>query len=362
VGLFPKDRDLTRPPTEVELRVDAHALRLPDGAQEVRLDRFLAHHLHWRSRTSIQELVRSEHVLVDPATPDHPRGSGALAVERRPGRRLRHGSRVVVVIPEGLRLPQGPTSADELVVLWEDESALAVDKPAFVVVHPSHRHPTDTLIQRVHARYGVGREGREGAPRLCHRLDRETSGIVLVGKDPRSHSALRKQFERKQVEKEYLALVLGAPEGEEGVIEFPIARARASRVGLKMAVLADGLPSRTEWRVVERRPHCTLVAARPITGRQHQIRVHMEAIGHPLVGDKLYGGDDRLFEKGLQGALERLDWEALGMTRHALHNHKLAFVSPASRARVEVASPLPADMRAYLEGAAVPSEGRGPSS
>src|SRR6186713_203834 len=140
MGLFPKDRDLTQSPKEVELRVDASDLRMRTDAVEIRLDAFLVRHLTWRSRTSIQDLIRDGQVLVDASTPDHPRGSGLPLVETRPGRWLRHGSRVVVLIPEHLRLATiGPTS-DDLTVLYEDEGILAVDKPPFVAVHPGGRH------------------------------------------------------------------------------------------------------------------------------------------------------------------------------------------------------------------------------
>jgi 23S rRNA pseudouridine1911/1915/1917 synthase len=289
-------------------------------------------------------------VLVDASTPESPRGTGRATEERRPGRKLRHGARVVVVIPEELRRPMvGPTS-DDLVVLYEDRCVVAVDKPAGVAVHPSGRHLTDTLIQRVHARYGAGYElEKEGAPRLCHRLDRETSGIVLVSRDPAAHADVQQQFERRQVDKEYLTIVRGVPEREGGTIDLPIGPARASSVGLKMAVAIDGWPCRTDWRVVERHAGCALVSCKPVTGRQHQIRVHMAAIGHPVVGDKLYGDDELVFQRHLDGQLTAEDQRALGMARHALHNARVVFRTPDGGATIEVTSPLPPDMRAFLE-------------
>ena len=349
MGLFPKDRDLARPPTEVELRVDASDLRMRTDDVHLRLDAFLVHYLTWRSRASIQALIHDGFVLVDPSTPERPQGSGELAVERRPGRKLRHGSRVVVVIPEELRVPMLVSSSDDLVVLYEDEAVLAVDKPPNLAVHPSGRHLSDTLIQRVHARYGEGHElERGGAPRLCHRLDRETSGIVLVGKHPAAHADVMGQFERREVEKEYLAVVAGEPVDDGGRIDLPIGSSLASAVELKMSVLAEGQPSLTEWRVVERYRGCALVACLPHTGRQHQIRVHLAAIGHPVVGDKLYGDDEGLFQKGLEGTLSRADLRALGMPRQALHNHRVAFRSPATGTRIEVRSPLASDIAHYL--------------
>jgi 23S rRNA pseudouridine1911/1915/1917 synthase len=349
VGIFGRERDLTEAPREIELRVDASAWQRPHDSFEIRLDSFLARHLSWRSRTSLQELVRDGHVLVDPSSPDRPRGSGSAHEERRPGRKLRHGSRVVVVIPEELRRPMSGPTRGELTVLYEDRCIVAVDKPALVTVHPSGRHLTDTLIQRVHAVYGAGFElEREGAPRLCHRLDRETSGVVLCALDRAAHADVQQQFERREVGKEYLAIVHGVPERDAGVVDLPIGPARASSVGVKMAVAVDGQTCRTEWRVVERAERWALVSCAPLTGRQHQIRVHMAAIGHPLVGDKLYGEDELLFERGLDGTLTAADQAELGLARHALHNHRVVFRTPASGATVEVVSPLPADLRDWL--------------
>jgi 23S rRNA pseudouridine1911/1915/1917 synthase len=353
MGLFPKDRDLTRAPTQVELDVDCSDLRMKASEVDIRLDAFLARYLTWRSRTSIQALIHDGFVLVDASRPDAPRGLGEPVTETRPGRRLRHGSRVVVRIPDALRVPMLGKSSDELVVLYEDEAVVAVDKPANVPVHPAGRHMTDTLIQRVHAKYGAGFElERGGAPRLCHRLDRETSGIVLIGKHPEAHADVMRQFERRRVEKEYLAIVTGVPERDSGTVDAPLGPARASRVDLKITVAVDGWPARTDWRVLARHRDCALVSCVPITGRQHQIRVHMQLLGHPLVGDKIYGPDEDLFEKGLDGTLTNAELALLGLPRHALHNHRLAFRSPATDTRVEVRSELPADMRAWLDARA----------
>jgi len=348
MGLFGKERDLNLAPSHVELVVSANDWQRPHAGFELRLDSFLVHHLSWRSRTSIQDLIRTGHVLVDPSRPDRPHGGEEPFEERRPGRKLAHGSRVVVVIPEELRPVIGPAT-DELTVLYDDGRVLGVDKPAGVVVHPSGRHVSDTLIQRVHARYGGGFELEKlGAPRLCHRLDRETSGIVLVALDPPAHSDVQQQFERRQVEKEYLTIVRGNPDRESGVIDLPIGATRVSTVALKMQVAADGQDCRTEWNVVERFDDCALVACHPITGRQHQIRVHMHAIGHPVVGDKLYGVDDSLFERSLDDLLTDADRAELGMDRHALHNHRVVFRAPGTGERVEIESPMPNDMLEFL--------------
>jgi 23S rRNA pseudouridine1911/1915/1917 synthase len=266
----------------------------------------------------------------------------------------------VVTIPEDLRVPLaeralgtealGEALLGELQVLYRDECALAVDKPPLLPVHPSGRHLQGTLIQRLHALMGTDQLAREQRPRLCHRLDRETSGIVLVGLDPWSHAKIMRQFERRQVEKEYLAVVRGRPADDGGRISLPLGPARGSKIGLKIMVDPErGIDAATEWRVVERFRWVTLVACKLLTGRQHQIRVHMQSIGHPLVGDKLYGPSEMLFQRAADGTLSERDRELLELERHALHSHRLSFTSPRSGRRVEVVSPLARDLQAYLD-------------
>ncbi len=350
--LFPKDRDLSESPDHVELVVRASDLNLPVEEVHVRLDAFLAKFLHWRSRTSIEELIREGLVSVDPSDPAHPDGTGELVVEKRPGRKLLHGSRVVIEIPEPLRIQRVVSAASELTILYEDAQLLAVDKPPMLPVHPSGRHLADTLIQRVHARFDQKKERREFRIKLCHRLDRETSGLILLARDPGSHSKVMMQFERRETEKEYFCIVRGVPSAEGGRVDYDLGPDATSEVRLKMAPVAEGLPSVTHWRVLERYEDCALVACKPETGRQHQIRVHMDAIGHPLVGDKLYGVDEQFFLKAAANELTRADQEFLGLPRHALHNHRLVITHPFSGERVEMRSPLPEDMRQYLEGRA----------
>ena len=350
MGLYGKERDLSQAATEVVLAVDASAFGERHDEFEMRLDAFLAHHLSWRSRSSVQDLIRTGFVLVDASTPDKPRGTGTPVKETRPARRVRHGSTVVVVIPEPLRAQPTRADAGGVSVLHEDTAVLVVDKPPGMPVHPSGRYLSDTLIQRVHALYGAGYELEQGgAPRLCHRIDKDTSGVVVIGRHPEAHMEVRRQFEDREVEKEYLALVYGVPERDGGVIDYPIGPSKVSRIDLKMAVLVEGAPCRTEWRVVERARECALVACKPITGRQHQIRVHLSSIGHAIVGDKLYGPDEMLFEKALDGTLDERDMELLGLPRQALHAHRIVFKTPATNERLEVCAPLPRDMADYLD-------------
>lgn len=287
-------------------------------------------------------------MLVDVPAPDRADAAVEPAVETRPGRKLRNGSTVVVIIPPELRLEVSPYAVEDLVILHEDERTLVVDKPPGLAVHPAGRHLTDTLIQRVHARYRT-EPGARVPIKLCHRLDRETSGVILLAKDAEAHTALMQDFEHRRIGKQYLAIVRGNPEADEGVIDFPLAPARASEVRIKMAVASDGMEARTDWRVLERHEGCALLLCEPHTGRQHQIRVHMEAIGHPLVGDKLYGRDEDTFLRNALGELTREELRDLGLARHALHNHSLTFRVPGTETELRVESPLAADMRAYLE-------------
>ena len=350
MGLLPKDRDLNQPLEEIELLVDASDFQVKVETLSLRLDQFLGEHLTWRSRSSIQRLIKDGYVLVDPSTPEHPEGTGKTEPEGRPGRKLRHGSRVVVVIPEEHRLSLGTEGVGPLSILYEDDEVVVVDKPPLIAVHPSGRHMSDTLIQRVHAHFSGEIEAGEMMPRLCHRLDRETSGIVLVAKHPRTHPVLMGQFEGREVEKAYLAICHGTDLPEALSITDPMGPARASEIRLKMAVRADGLPSRTDIEVLEVAQGLSLVRCDLFTGRQHQIRVHLSARGHPIVGDKLYGEDDGLFLRAAAGELTDQDRMQLVLDRHALHNHKLVFDSPAE-GRVEVQSPLAQDMRQLFERA-----------
>lgn len=350
MGLFPRDRNLSRSVERVELWVRGSDFQLPPQEVQIRLDAFLTLRLAWRSRASVQKLIEDGFVLVAPAGPGLGPTEEEPRVERRSARNLRHGARVVVVIPPELRLPEVLADPGSLVVLYEDADVLAVEKPSGQVVHPSGKSLSGTLIQDVHARYAEASE-LPVPIRLCHRIDKETSGIVLFAKGARAHRQIRKQFERHQIEKEYLAIVHGSPGEDEGSIELPLGPAHASSVRLKIAVQAGGWESHTRWRVLERRGAFALLACTPLTGRQHQIRVHLAAIGHPLVGDKLYGDDEQLFVRGTRRELDERDLAALQLPRQALHNHRMVWSAPTGGGRREVTSPLPAELRAFLEGA-----------
>ncbi len=347
MGLFPKDRNLAVPPERVELPVRASDWQLRPDELEVRLDAFLQRFLSWRSRTSIQGLIHEGLVSVRPAEVER---RAELAVERRAARRLHHGALVVVRIPDELRLPALRAEPGALRVLHEDEDVLVVDKPPHLPVHPSGRHLADTLIQRIHAAYADQAAERAVPIRLCHRLDRETSGAVLCAKNRAAHRKLMLQFERRGIEKEYLAIVRGRPPGARGVVDRPLGPAHAGRVHLRIAIVEGGAPSRTRWELCETRGEHSLVRCWPETGRQHQIRVHLASIGCPLVGDKLYGEDEELFLREAAGTLDARDRERLELPRHALHHHRVRFRAPRGGEWRTVESPLAPDLAAFLEG------------
>ncbi len=367
MSLFPKDRNLSETLESVELEVRASDFGLRGEDVSMRLDSFLVHHLAWRSRASIQRLIKDGYVLVAASRPDDaPPGHRARALhrpppllppsgpprpERRPGRKLLDHSLVIVIVPEELRIQLDPASNGPVDIVFEDEYLVAVNKPAGLVVHPSGRHLSDTLIQRLHSHYA-----RAGSPlpvKLCHRLDRETSGLLLAAKDAESHAAVRARFEALQVEKRYLAVVHGIPEPAEGKIELDLGPSHTSAVRLKIAVQAGGWSARTDYKLLEHGRLITgtpgaLVACTPHTGRQHQIRVHLGAIGHPLVGDKLYGDDEERFIRASNEALTDEDEEALILAHHALHNERLRLEHPRTGKTLDLRAPLPRDVQGLL--------------
>lgn len=369
MALFPKHRNLNETLDRVELEVRASDFGMRGEDVALRLDSFLCHHLSWRSRASIQKLVKDGYVLVAASRPEAaPPGHRARAanrpppllppteaptVERRPGRKLLDRARVVVMIPAELQIDLDPASCGPIDIVYEDDFIVAVDKPADLVVHPSGRHMTDTLIQRLHAHYLKAGMPNPGAIKLCHRLDRETSGLLLAAKDAITHAAVRSAFERHEVEKRYLAVVHGRPAHNTGTIDLELGPSHASEVRLKIAVQAGGWESRTDYAVLETGtlPDGTpgaLLACTPRTGRQHQIRVHLAALGHPLVGDKLYGADETIFIRASNDELTEADRTALILDHHALHNERLGLLHPRTTERLELTAPLAADVRALL--------------
>jgi 23S rRNA pseudouridine1911/1915/1917 synthase len=312
------------------LEAARRSLLADPAAAGVRLDRWLASQLPDQSRARLQALIESGHVTLD--------GQPARA-----SLRLRAGQQVELVFP--LPEPSSPAAEDiPLAIVHQDSSLLVIDKPAGLVVHPGAGTASGTLVNallgRVKDLSGIGGVLRPG---IVHRLDRGTSGLLVVAKDDATHRDLARQFAGRRVEKEYLALVLGVPARAAGEIALPIGRDPVHRK--KMSVRAPrGREALTRYSVVEALDGAALLRVRLHTGRTHQIRVHLASIGHPVAGDETYGGRREPSSRRSESR------EALRtLRRPALHAARLAFEHPATRERVCFDSPLPADISAVLE-------------
>jgi len=239
-------------------------------------------------------------------------------------------------------------------VVFEDAELLVVDKPAGLPVHPNARYLDHTLTVLARAAY----PGRRIDP--AHRLDRETSGLLVCGCTPSSTRALKIAFSRGLVAKTYLALVLGAPSESRFSIEAALKLTGASGVQIRMHASADGLPSRTDFEVLERRERAggealALVACRPRTGRQHQIRAHLHHAGARLVGDKIYGPDEMIFDRFTKGAMTDGDRSALLLPRQALHAWRLTVPHPATGKPTDFEAPLAPDLQAFWDSCGAPA-------
>ena len=288
--------------------------------EKKRLDVFLASQQAELSRSRIKKLIEDHHVTIN----------GQPARVSTP---LKTGDRVRLDLPDAV--PQEVTAeAIPLAVVYEDEHLIAIDKPAGMVVHPAPGHRSGTLVNALlaHCRDLSGIGGVE-RPGIVHRLDKETSGLVLAAKTEAAHRALAKQFKDRKIKKVYLALVRGRMEQDRGTIDLPIARHRTHRQ--KMTGDKErGRDAQTAYEVVERRPGFTSLRLFPKTGRTHQIRVHLASMGHPILGDKIYGG------KAGPGAPS--------MTRQALHAHRLELSHPISGKPLALVAPMPSDMAKIL--------------
>ena len=292
-------------------------LRIEDPAE--RLDRHLAQELEGISRSVAQRLIRTGAVLVN--------GAPAKASYRP-----EVGDTVRIELPEESdEIPLAESIP--LRVLYEDEDLLVIDKDPGVVVHPGAGHCSGTLVNALLAYrpdIGVAFDDSE-RPGIVHRLDRDTTGALVVAARPEVRQALQRQFKSREVEKRYLALVYGDPMPPRGAIEAPIGRHPVHRK--RMAVLSEGgRPARTEYVVRERLITAALVDLLLLTGRTHQIRVHLSAIGYPVVGDKAYGPRR----------------ERIAAPRQMLHSWRLGFAHPVTGQRLVVEAPMPKDMEAVL--------------
>lgn len=315
---------------------DAIVLSFPVPKEQagLRLDRFICLRIPRLSRTRANEIVQSCAFFPD-------------GRKRRASDRVREGETVLLVRP-AMREPHTPM---HYAVLYEDADVVVVDKPAGLPMHPTATYHRHTLLKLMERDYG------DEAPMFCHRLDRETSGIVICSKHTTAEVELKRRFERREVGKRYVAIVRGEMENERGVIDAPM-RGAEDGPHVRMVIADDGLPAVTEWHLLERRRGASLVSLHPETGRQHQLRVHLASIGHPIVGDKLYGPE------GVQPFLDAIDdgltdalLGRLGHPRHALHAHRLEIPHPRTGALLEIEAPFPPDLVKLWDDPARPLRG-----
>jgi 23S rRNA pseudouridine1911/1915/1917 synthase len=296
-------------------------LRVPGGAAAQRVDRFVAD-ASGLSRSYVQKLIGDGRVTRD--------GAPLRARDLVAG-----GDLVRIDVPEPASLDLAPDPAIVLPVVYEDDDLLIVDKPAGLVVHPAPGHDSGTLVNALLAR-GDDYGGIAGVrrPGIVHRLDRDTSGLLMVARNDAAQASLMAQLKARRIKKTYLALVHGSVAAAVGRIEAPIGRDPKHRT--RMAVVPDGRPSVTGYRVRERFPRWTLLELDLVTGRTHQIRVHLDAIGHPVAGDRVYGtGTSRRGPDGL--------------ARLFLHAWRLELAAPGDGHLIRAAAPLPSELESVLD-------------
>lgn len=315
------------------MAADLLSYEVPGAAAGERLDRFLAEHAEGRSRSALRRLIVAGRVRVD-----------GVPV-RKPGHALRTGARIVVELPPPP--PPGPRpEAIPLELLHEDEHLVVVVKPAGMVVHPGHGQSEGTLISALLGRgVSLAPTGAPDRPGIVHRLDKGTSGILVVAKTAEAHAGLARAFAERRMEKRYRALVWGRPDPASGRIERAIGRSRNHP--LKMAV--NGTRGRkrvaeTLYDTLEAFTGFALLDVRPRTGRTHQIRVHLQSIHHPIVGDEQYGG--RAW-RGVQDPLKRKAIRELD--RLALHAADLGFTHPVTAEPLRFHAPLPEELEGLLQ-------------
>ncbi|HUS44609.1 MAG TPA: RluA family pseudouridine synthase [Phycisphaerae bacterium] len=302
---------------------------------EPRLDRFLAHRWPKRSRAAYQKLIKAGRVLVNSEP------------VMKPSAEVHRGDSIFVTLdkPKPLGIVPEPISID---VLYEDEDLIAVNKAPGIIVHPARSNPHGTLVNAVayHAE-NLSKVGGPWRPGVVHRLDKDTSGVILFAKNDKAHVCLARQWEGRQVEKHYVAIVEGVPELDADVIEQPLGRDRHIRD--RRAVRRDGTgkEATSHYEVAETFDGFSLVDIRPRTGRTHQIRIHLAYIGHRVVADRQYGSRDKLTLQEI--ARGRADHDEVLIARQALHAAGLTLRHPRSGEPIHFVAPLPGDMQQTVD-------------
>lgn len=330
-------------PEELEEQQDElyehFAVTVDRGQAMLRIDKYLAVRLENCSRSRVQAAADSGNILVN-------------GIPVKSSYKVKPLDRIALVMPYPKREVEIIPEDIPLDILYEDDDLIVLNKPAGLVVHPGHGNYSGTLVNALTWHLKDLPLFQEGDMRagLVHRIDKNTSGLLVVAKNERAHARLARQFFDHTVSRRYVALVWGNFEEDEGTVTGNIGRSVRDR--LRMAVYPDGSDGKhavTHYRVLKRYGYVTLVECRLETGRTHQIRVHMEYIGHPLFNDERYGGDRILKGTTFAKYKQFIDNCFSVMPRHALHARSLGFEHPSTRRRMEFDSELPADFRAVLD-------------
>jgi len=295
----------------------------------LRLDSYLASRLHRYSRSQVQRLIEAGRVFL--------RGKAV-----KPATRVASGETVLIRYPHHQEIP---CLHVELPVVYEDDLLLAVNKPAPLLCHPTDKIQNNTVTAVLKRQFPGLRL------HLAHRLDRETSGVLLLAKDPRTARRIAAHFIDRLVKKEYLALVSGKISWRRRTVDAPL-----GKEGLEIKVrqvVGTGAEARTEFERLACGAGLSLVRARPLTGRMHQIRVHLAHLGHPILGDKLYTGKGELYMKAVLKTLDEADLAKLGAPRQMLHAHRLRLPHPETGQELSISAPCPEDFSRLLRGAGI---------
>jgi 23S rRNA pseudouridine1911/1915/1917 synthase len=308
-------------------------VRLEPAHAGWRLDRALSAAVPTLSRERLKALIRS----------------GAVEAEgkavRDPAIKVRGQEALRVAVPEPQPAHNEPQDIP-LTIVFEDEHLLVVDKPAGLVVHPAAGNFDGTLVNALLHHCGGSLSGIGGIarPGIVHRIDKDTSGLLVVAKTDVAHEGLAKQFAAHSIDRRYLAIVGGVPKAAEGSVDAPLARSATNRKKIAIVEGSRGKRAVTHWKRIKVLKDAALVECRLETGRTHQVRVHMASIGHPLVGDPVYGRAEKTHGKLLKD---------LGFHRQALHATELGFTHPVTKCRLSFTSPMPPDMQELMAGLGV---------
>lgn len=321
-----------------------------------RLDLFLVHHFPAYSRTLIRNAIMHGGVKIDPDT--------EKAANGKPSYRLVAGQVVRFSLPELPREAPKPEPIP-LDILYEDEELAVINKPVDMVIHPARGHSSGTLVSALAYHFGNQLSTKRGParPGIVHRLDRDTTGVILVAKNDVIHGKLAALFEQRQIRKEYFAVVFGSPHLDRDMIDAAIGH--HPKVREKMCVVStpksggnapipsDAKPAQTFYEVIKRYGKFTTLRCLPKTGRTHQIRVHLAYTGYPILCDRLYGGRKIITREELRGehpASLNEDFHSgtVVLQRQALHAYKLTFIHPATGKELEITAPIPEDLQNVL--------------